>query len=124
MKKQYVFVYGTLKRGYSNHALLQGCGYLGVAQTVDKFAMYERGIPYVSKQENKTQIIGELYLVDELCLNNLDMLEGHPDWYKRELINVTCILNSGDFKTIKAWLYFNKHIPSSATQVTSGMYIR
>ena len=45
-----VFVYGTLKRGYSNNYLLQSSECLGHATTKDRYAMYSSGIPYVTEQ--------------------------------------------------------------------------
>ena len=35
-----VFVYGTLKQGFSNHGLLKQSKLIGVAQTKEKFVMY------------------------------------------------------------------------------------
>ena len=102
-----VFVYGTLKRGHGNHVLLRGSDFLG---------------PSFSKSPGTTRVIGELYNVDELTLNHLDMLEGHPTWYKREQINVDYISNEGEMESTKAWLYFNEEIPTGATIVETGTY--
>jgi len=84
--------------------------------------MYKSGIPFVSKSPETTRVMGELYNVDELTLNYLDMLEGHPTWYKREQVGIDYISNKGEMGKVKAWLYFNEQIPSGATIVETGTY--
>jgi gamma-glutamylcyclotransferase (GGCT)/AIG2-like uncharacterized protein YtfP len=42
-ERQLVFVYGTLKRGGSNHHYLAGQQYLGAAHTVPGFNLYSLG---------------------------------------------------------------------------------
>jgi len=104
-----VFVYGTLRKELGNHYLLQDSVYLGTGSTLDNFVMLEssigRSIPYVVKvnQTNKvlsTIVEGEVYEVDDLTLANLDRLEGHPGWYKREYIDVVL-----DDEIVKAMIY-------------------
>ena len=99
-KKNYVFVYGTLRKGYWNHHILENSRFIGLAITKDKYSLFADGIPYVVKIP-LTQIKGEVYEVDSDTLERLDALEGHPNFYKRELIDVIL-----DGKTIKAWIYF------------------
>ena len=98
-----VFVYGTLRQGYHNHRLIIDCKIIDVGRTVNQYAMYANGIPYVSDNEQVSQIYGELYLVSPSILFNLDMLEGHPSWYKRKKVPIETM--SG--KIYNAWLYFN-----------------
>lgn len=100
--KHTIFVYGTLKKGFSNHRLLEGAEFAGNAKTLEKFSLYESGIPYVFKDETVSHIYGELYQLDELTLENIDGLEGHPDWYRRKEVDV--LTENGE--TITAWLYF------------------
>ncbi len=97
-----VFVYGTLKRNFSNHHLLLYSKYLGTGKTVDTYSLYVSGIPYVIKHESISHIHGELYSVNDHTLARLDMLEGHPDWYRREEVK---ILVDND-QIVTAWLYF------------------
>ena len=55
-----VFVYGTLRQGYHNHKLIIGCKIIDIGRTVNNYAMYANGIPYVSENESVSQIYGEL----------------------------------------------------------------
>jgi len=98
-----VAVYGTLKKGFGNNYLLRNSTFIGKGVTKKKFPMVASGIPYVLKEEGKGHFIDiELYAVSDTTLKDLDSLEGHPTWYKRE---VTDVLVKG--KTYSAWLYFN-----------------
>lgn len=111
-----LFVYGTLKRNFSNHHLLKDSQYLGTGFTKERYAMYESGIPFVVKSEPVSSIHGELYQVDDTTLQRLDRLEGHPDWYYREQVEI--LFASG--QTITAWLYFNPE--KTGTLNRSGVY--
>ena len=106
-----VFVYGSLIQGMGNHWLLKGsidkkfANLIGKAVTKNKFKMitfHEKCFPYVLfdsipiKNAESTEIIGEIYEVDDSTLKKLDNLESHPNWYKREMIQ-TSIGN--------AWMY-------------------
>lgn len=73
-----VFVYGTLKRGGSNHAFLGGQRYLGDARTVPGFTLYSLGdYPGMVRAPGDTAgVTGELWVVDDGCLAELDRLEG------------------------------------------------
>jgi gamma-glutamylcyclotransferase (GGCT)/AIG2-like uncharacterized protein YtfP len=73
-----VFVYGTLKRGGSNHRFLAGQNFLGPARTVPGFTLYSLGdYPgMVRAPGDTTGVIGELWTVDDNCLAELDRLEG------------------------------------------------
>ncbi|RUM61568.1 MAG: gamma-glutamylcyclotransferase [Persephonella sp.] len=98
--KHYIFVYGTLRKGFGNHYLLENAKFIGEGFTKEKYSLYATGIPYVVKKP-LTKIKGELYEVDNLTLEEIDYLEGHPHFYERELIDV--IVNN---KIYKAWIYF------------------
>jgi len=109
--KHLVFVYGTLKKGFGNHYLLKDAKFLGKARTEKKYKMTANGIPFVSKKEAISHIIGEVYEVGDEILRKLDFLEDHPNWYKREKVKV--ILENG--RKLDVWLYFN--------EVSEGRYL-
>jgi gamma-glutamylcyclotransferase (GGCT)/AIG2-like uncharacterized protein YtfP len=117
-----VFVYGTLKKGFSNHRLLSGAEFLGPAQTVQKFAMYTTGTPIVLKEEAVSPIFGELYRVDEKILAALDSLEGHPDWYRREEVEVLVDEGEREKRLETAWLYFS--LDKRGFLVPSGKFLK
>lgn len=99
--KEYLFVYGTLKRGRGNHRLLGNAKFIGEGETVEKYKMYDIGVPIVVKGSPHVRIKGELYMVDEKILKQCDSLEGHPDMYKREKIKVEV-----KGRQYWAWMYF------------------
>jgi gamma-glutamylaminecyclotransferase len=73
-----VFVYGTLKRGGSNHHYLAGQEFVGEACTGPGFALYALGdYPGMVRSADPTrQVAGEIWSVTEPCLARLDELEG------------------------------------------------
>ena len=86
-----LFVYGTLKRGGSNHHYLTGQKFLGAASTVPGFRLYDLGgFPGLDEvAEDKTGVIGEVYEVDATALANLDVLEGLAEGlYRRVAANL------------------------------------
>jgi gamma-glutamylcyclotransferase (GGCT)/AIG2-like uncharacterized protein YtfP len=73
-----IFVYGSLKRGGSNHAFLCGQSFLGTARTGPGFRLFDLGdYPgLVARPDGQTGIEGEVWAVDPACLVRLDQLEG------------------------------------------------
>ncbi len=89
---EFLFVYGSLKKGFDNHKLLQKYAKrVGKASTVGKFAMYEDSFgnyPYLVK-EPVTKVIGELYEIKRKeLLDKIDEFEGAPEYYQRKKIKV------------------------------------
>ncbi|MEO2068955.1 MAG: gamma-glutamylcyclotransferase [Desulfurobacteriaceae bacterium] len=105
-KKYLLFVYGTLKKGFWNHHFLQNEKFVGKAETKEKYAMYVTRIPFVVKNEKVSTIKGKVYEVSKETLKEIDRLEGHPEWYKRELVPVVVSVN-GKKKEVKAYVYFS-----------------
>jgi len=98
-----VFVYGTLKEGQSNHRLLNRSLFTGrdaapgILYTGPAFPMAIE-IGSLTGDPVVPMINGELYEVDDNTLENLDRLEGHPDFYERKEVT----LESGQI----AWIYY------------------
>lgn len=72
-----VFVYGTLKRGGSNHALLAGQDFVGPARLAPGFALYSLGeYPgLVADPASPDRVTGEIWAVDATARARLDELE-------------------------------------------------
>jgi len=89
---EFLFVYGSLKKGFDNHKLLQKYAKrVGKASTLGKFAMYEDSFgnyPYLVK-EPVTRVQGELYEIKRKeLLDEIDEFEGAPEYYQRKRIKV------------------------------------
>jgi gamma-glutamylcyclotransferase (GGCT)/AIG2-like uncharacterized protein YtfP len=73
-----LFVYGTLRRGRSNHGLIAGAEYLGPARTLPVYRLLHLGAfpGLVPDGENGVAVEGELWGVDDATLLALDEFEG------------------------------------------------
>jgi len=84
-----VFLYGTLKKGFSNHRLMAGQTFVAEAKTLPKYKLYRTsGFPCMVYCEDGKAIIGELWEIDEKCRKNLDYFEGHPHLFRRESVEI------------------------------------
>ena len=71
-----LFIYGSLKRGFSNHHFLAGQTYLGDAFTIPTGRLYDcHGYPGLIACEDGTPIQGELWEIDSACERLTDWLE-------------------------------------------------
>lgn len=84
-KTTIIFTYGTLKRGFSNHVLLQDmiaagdASFLGVYQTIDRLPLVcgPYRVPFLLNFPGAgEQVRGELYAVSARGLTRMDELEG------------------------------------------------
>ena len=100
---QLVAVYGTLKQGFGNHRLLTDATFIGEGHTKEKYRLCVNGLPYMLKGEHSdgNNVIVELYDCNPLEMYNLDILEGHPRFYKRKKVDISVGEN-----TYSAWAYF------------------
>jgi gamma-glutamylcyclotransferase (GGCT)/AIG2-like uncharacterized protein YtfP len=100
-----VFVYGTLKRGGSNHAHLAGQAFVGEARTAPGFRLYHLdGYPgMITLADDREGVTGEVWSVDAPCLTQLDLLEGIAEGlYRRERVP---LLAPFDTWSVEAYLY-------------------
>ena len=72
-----LFLYGTLKRGLSNHGYMTGQRFLGEARTAPLYRMVNcGGYPGLFVVErNGVSVRGEVWEVDDECRAELDVLE-------------------------------------------------
>lgn len=96
-----VFVYGTLRKGECNYHLLEKSEYLGRFETEPNYQLYDYG-DYPGLAHGSNSVIGEVYRIDEMTLEQLDVLEDESVEFHRESIETSYGL---------AWVYMK--IPES-----------
>ncbi len=115
-KSTYLFVYGTLMRGFGLHNLLEGrAEFIDEAVTVDKFTFYASGIPFMVEKPTH-HVYGELYRVEKGIFKILDEIE---EGYQRKQIKVKT-LNTGE--EFSAFAYIYPHPLPDHYVVRSGNY--
>ncbi|HEX2855471.1 MAG TPA: gamma-glutamylcyclotransferase family protein [Opitutaceae bacterium] len=100
-----MFVYGTLKRGGSNHHYLAGQKFIGEARTAPGFRLYDLGgYPgMIPRPDDREGVTGEVWSVDADALKHLDGLEGLEEGlYRRAVIS---LLPPFAKQRIEAYLY-------------------
>jgi len=107
-----VFVYGTLRRGQGNYKrLLTSSEWLG-EHVVSGWDMYDLGaFPAVVRGHG--DVTGDVFRVTPDTFARLDMLEGYPRFYDRELIETPAGA---------AWVYCHNDIPSNRP-IPSGDWV-
>lgn len=93
-----LFVYGTLKSGFSRNHAVREQRYLGTAKTKPEYGMYalsgypallNKKLAEISNVEANNSIYGEIYEINEECLENLDKIEGvDTGLFERKIIEI------------------------------------
>ena len=123
-----IFVYGTLRRGYSRNVTLQrlGAGYLGRG-TIQGDLFDLEDFPGARSTANaSSRIAGEIYRLPDpsQALSVLDEIEGlrpaapELSLFRREMTTVT--LENGQETT--AWVYWLNRSTGPRRQIPSGDY--
>jgi gamma-glutamylcyclotransferase (GGCT)/AIG2-like uncharacterized protein YtfP len=109
-----VFVFGTLKKGYSNHErYLSGAEFMCEAISVaDNYVMQDVGFPTLWQSTETTRIIGdtgcvagEIYWVSPEQLEACDRLEGNGQMYTRKQRDFRPNAAFGLCVETTAWVY-------------------
>src|SRR3954464_9788743 len=90
-KKHFVFVYGTLKKGYGNNRLLTNAEFVGNFATEPNYRIFCNGsFPYLIQvgEGSGVSVEGEIYKVSDQELARCDRLEGHPEMYERKPVAI------------------------------------
>lgn len=111
--EELVFVYGTLKKGFGNHSLLNDSTFLGEAILEDPaLKLVDLGFcPAVVRVPNTENlcgsgVAGELYSVNNKTFLQLDILEGNGVLYARERFQVTYYCHETEVMgEVTAWVY-------------------
>ena len=99
-----LFIYGTLKRGCSNHHYMAGQRFVEVAKTEPLYRLVSMGsYPGMVSSEPGRSIEGEIWDVDDACLRRLDVLEGIDEGeYTYEMVP---LLPPFDGETVHGYRY-------------------
>jgi gamma-glutamylaminecyclotransferase len=99
MPVEKVFVYGSLKRGFSNHHVMSGTKFVGEGRTGPGFALIDLG-RYPGAIRGGSALAGEVFEVPSHLMGRLDQLEANGRVYERELTRIA--LTQG---AVDAWIY-------------------
>jgi gamma-glutamylcyclotransferase (GGCT)/AIG2-like uncharacterized protein YtfP len=97
-----IFVYGTLKRGGTNHHCLADQKFVGEARTAAGFCLYNVGsFPgMVHRADDHDGVAGEVWEVSAECLAKLDELEDVAHgMYRREKVPMAPPWDQGPVET-------------------------
>src|SRR6478735_3384273 len=88
--KTILFLYGSLKRGHSNHPLVADQEYLGEAVTEPRYRIVDLGRygGLVRDDANGLAVRGELWAVSRCCLLELDDFETAEGGWARSPVAV------------------------------------
>ena len=81
-----IFVYGSLRKGMTQHAKLSDAPFLGHAVTHPEFTLFDSGAWPAAVRGGATAIVGELYQVTNEKISEIDHYERHPDFFSRQKI--------------------------------------
>ena len=98
-----VFVYGTLKSGEANHGVMKSADgeFIAATKLPGYYMVNTPWYPFAAKSDNENDYIeGELYKVPMEKLHILDTLEGYPQLYDRDVVEV---------KGMDAFVYVNRN---------------
>ncbi len=116
----FLFVYGTLKKGYANHHYLVEAGLLGEYRTANAYPLAIEPpwwVPSLYERPGQGhRVTGELYVIDDGIMRFTDELEGltRVDGYYRREIEVAHDDGSG---RRWAWTYFRRGHPPDPARV-------
>ena len=90
MIRTVLFLYGSLKRGYSNHWRIAGQDYLGEAVTAPHYRILNLGMYPGMVRDDVTGLAvkGEMWAVDDHCLKALDEYEQAEGLWQRRPVAV------------------------------------
>ena len=97
-----LFVYGTLKRGLSNHHFLAGQRFVGEAKTQPIYRIHHLGWHpgMVEMGEGGLEVEGEIFEVDEASLSRMDAFEEVPEHFVRRTVRL-----QGELEGVDAYFY-------------------
>src|SRR6478736_523067 len=122
---QLVFVYGTLRRGGSNHFRLAGAEFITAGTITGRMYRID-WYPGLVLDDAGDEIHGEVYAVDAGLLSELDVFEGlsageiEGSEYRRVPTTVVC----KDSSTLTAWVWEWLGITAENQRVADGDWLK
>ena len=98
----YLFVYGTLKRGFGNSYFLRNSEFVGKATSEDRFDVFDVGFPCAYLNNDGKFIIGEVYKLTDEDFIFTDSLESNGSLYQRFVKTFHFYNKEG---SCRAWIY-------------------
>ena len=93
-----IFVYGTLKKGYRNHRLLEGSNFIGEGR-ISGYDIYDLG-SFPGIIGGTGEVLGELYEINQETLKRVDRLESEGYLYSRLPVEVNqkdCLIKAAAY---------------------------
>lgn len=120
-----VFVYGTLKQGFSNHDVMTAAG----GRKIDRAVLFDHCLIHIGGfpgliPGGDTGVLGELYSVENL--EPLDCLEGYSEddethsMYLRRLVRA---LSLGFGDEVECWTYIWNRDTERYPVIESGVFV-
>lgn len=111
-----LFVYGSLKRGFSRHQTLENSYFIGSAFTRNTgWTMFQMtgkmSYPMIftpGPQEKPGSVFGEVYLVSPYTIKMLDIIESNGILYNRQYRTVDLHNRDGKATTMAVWMYLSE----------------
>ena len=98
-----VFVYGTLKKGECQSYVMEYSLFLGEAKTEPVYTLFHNNSYPTLIEGGNTAVKGEMYLVSDDTLRELDIIEGvEYGLYKRDTVKIA------GCKDVIAYFYLGK----------------
>lgn len=129
MNTEPIFVYGTLRRGASNHFRMEGAEFAGTGSIAGKIYFIDSHPDFVYPAlvcGGEEHVVGELFFVERTQhLADLDLFEGinpqcpEPDEYRR--IKVEVKMDTGE--SILAWVWEWAHELGDSKPLDGGDWL-
>ena len=118
-----VFVYGTLRRGGSNHFRMDGAEFVGFGSIRGRIYRFD-WYPGLVVDDSGDEIIGEVYAVSPQQMTDLDFFEGisageiEGSEYRRTRVKV-----SGCGDPLEAWVWEWRGLVDESRRIESGDWL-
>lgn len=113
-----VFVYGTMRRGQRLHQVLARATPLGLARTAAAYNLFDLEAFPAMTEGGSTTVTGELWQADKGTMMVIDAIEGHPEFFVRQEIELA------DGRSAFAWLLHPGRRDWAIRRIESGDWCR